>query len=403
VQAPPEKKQTRRSRNEPTARATEEELQFFQAVKARVGQRAFQEFLKCLNMFTQGSINRSELINVVQDLLAPHPDLFSWFRQVIGGSSMAMGVAPLSAAQQAQLDAERADAERLRQGARDAWAEINFDATAACGPSYRHLPDAYPLLPCSGRDELAAAVLNDAWVSVPTGSEEYGFRSSRKNQYEESLFRCEEDRFEFDMLIELNDSLIRRLRPVLVQLQQSDTPARVKLRGLSILERRALLRTYGDKGEDVLQLLEDAPHAAVPVVLERLERKAVEWKRAKAQWQQVWRDVLVNNSGKALDHQSYAFKQADRKSLQLKALQAEITAAADRIAALELSDSGAKARKKAANAGSPKSLAAASQQLRGARAAPRVQDGQSQPARGRVRAAHVLCRQVDEQGGAREV
>lgn len=39
---------------------------------------------------------------------------------------------------------------------------------------------------------MGQSVLNDAWISVPTGSEEYGFRSARKNQYEEMLYKCEE-------------------------------------------------------------------------------------------------------------------------------------------------------------------------------------------------------------------
>ena len=62
--------------------------------------------------------------------------------------------------------------------------------------------------------QLGQSVLNDTWVSVPTGSEEYGFRSCRKNQYEEMLFKCEEDRFEIDLLLALNDNIIRRLAPV---------------------------------------------------------------------------------------------------------------------------------------------------------------------------------------------
>ena len=35
----------------------------------------------------------------------------------------------------------------------------------------------------------------------------------RKNQYEEALFRCEDDRFELDMIIENGTSAIRALRP----------------------------------------------------------------------------------------------------------------------------------------------------------------------------------------------
>ena len=36
----------------------------------------------------------------------------------------------------------------------------------------------------------------------------------RKNQYEEALFRCEDDRYELDMLIEQNTSAVRAIRPL---------------------------------------------------------------------------------------------------------------------------------------------------------------------------------------------
>lgn len=48
---------------------------------------------------------------------------------------------------------------------------------------------------CSGRDELCYEVLNDKWVSHPTwASEEAGFVSHKKNQFEEALHKCEEER-----------------------------------------------------------------------------------------------------------------------------------------------------------------------------------------------------------------
>lgn len=46
----------------------------------------------------------------------------------------------------------------------------------------------------SHRTELGVSALNDVWVSVTSGSEDYSFKHMRKNQYEESLFRCEDDR-----------------------------------------------------------------------------------------------------------------------------------------------------------------------------------------------------------------
>ena len=38
-------------------------------------------------------------------------------------------------------------------------------------------------------------------MSIPIGSEEsYSFKHMRKNKYEEALFKCEDDRFEIDMV-----------------------------------------------------------------------------------------------------------------------------------------------------------------------------------------------------------
>lgn len=54
----------------------------------------------------------------------------------------------------------------------------------------------YPIPSASQRSELGAQVLNDHWVSVTSGSEDYSFKHMRRNQYEESLFRCEDDRQE---------------------------------------------------------------------------------------------------------------------------------------------------------------------------------------------------------------
>ena len=52
-------------------------------------------------------------------------------------------------------------------------------------------------------------MLNDVLVNVITGSEDYSFKLMRKNQYEEALFRCEDDRYEFEMCIETNASTLR--------------------------------------------------------------------------------------------------------------------------------------------------------------------------------------------------
>ena len=56
-----------------------------------------------------------------------------------------------------------------------------------------------PLPSWSGHTQLCDDSLNDEWVSVPSGSEDFSYTHYRKNQYEESLFKCEDDRSELDV------------------------------------------------------------------------------------------------------------------------------------------------------------------------------------------------------------
>ncbi len=55
------------------------------------------------------------------------------------------------------------------------------------------------------------------WLPCRSCSEDYSFKLMRKNQYEEALFRCEDDRYDFEMCIEQNKSAmrVRRHAPVL--------------------------------------------------------------------------------------------------------------------------------------------------------------------------------------------
>lgn len=48
----------------------------------------------------------------------------------------------------------------------------------------------------SRRSKLAESVLNDQYISTTSGSEDFSFKASRKNNYEDILFRCEDERYD---------------------------------------------------------------------------------------------------------------------------------------------------------------------------------------------------------------
>lgn len=70
-------------------------------------------------------------------------------------------------------------------------------------------------LACSGRDQLCWSVLNDKWVSHPTwASEEAGFMTHKKNSFEDTLHKSEEERHEFQVHIEALTRTIAVLEPL---------------------------------------------------------------------------------------------------------------------------------------------------------------------------------------------
>ncbi|XP_020890278.1 paired amphipathic helix protein Sin3-like 5 isoform X2 [Arabidopsis lyrata subsp. lyrata] len=205
--------------------------------------------------------------------------------------------------------------------------ELDLAGCAQCTPSYRRLPDDYPIHIPSYRNSLGEKVLNDHWVSVTSGSEDYSFKHMRKNQYEESLFRCEDDRFELDMLLESVSATIKRVEILLEKINNNtisiETPICIR-EHLSVLNLRCIERLYGDYGLDVVDFLKKSSHTALPVILTRLKQKQKEWARCRSDFRKVWAEVYAKNHQKSLDHRSFYFKQQDSKNLSTKGLVAEI-------------------------------------------------------------------------------
>ena len=351
------------------------ERQFFDAAKealtsySRDGGQAWAEFLKCLDMYAQEVLSRTEMLGFVEPLLGKrHAELFEEFKRMLAAAG-----APGSAA------AAHHD---------DAWhsvplSEIDFSRCRRCSPSYRALPRDYPAPPCSERSVNETAVLNDIWVSLPVGSEEsYTFRHMRKNQYEEMLFRTEDERFEIDMVIDSNAATLRRLEPIAEEIEQlsqkelcaPDLSSRCSTVGreegsldngqkskekevapssyflggsgasshpkgglggktfqysldkriLNTIHRNAISRLYGDAGPEMLTLLFKNPAVAAPVVVKRLRQKDNEFRSAREVMNRRWRELALVNYYKSLDHRSLTWRTTDKRATSTRTLVAEI-------------------------------------------------------------------------------
>ncbi|KAG4151231.1 hypothetical protein ERO13_D04G052000v2 [Gossypium hirsutum] len=307
-----------------------------------------QAFLKCLNIYSYGIIKRNDLQNLVTDLLGKHPDLMNEFNQFLeccentdgllagviskkslsgnGHTSRPVKIEEKDREQRREMEGPK-EKERYREYLAKSIQELDLSNCQSCTPSYRLLPDDYPIPSASQRSALGAQVLNDHWVSVTSGSEDYSFKHMRRNQYEESLFRCEDDRFELDMLLESVSSTAKRAEDLLNSINENkinmDSPIRVQ-EYFTVLNLRCIERLYGDHGLDVMEILHKNPALALPVVLTRLKQKQEEWTKCRSDFNKVWAEIYSKNHYKSLDHRSFYFKQQDSKNLSVKSLVAEI-------------------------------------------------------------------------------
>ncbi|XP_076902089.1 paired amphipathic helix protein Sin3-like 4 isoform X2 [Bidens hawaiensis] len=290
-------------------------LRLREKVKERLSNSEdYQAFLKCIEQYCTETITRPQLQSLVNNLLGAYVDLVEEVNEFIDRSEMTKsGSKPSSISSKEKYLAKSIQ-------------ELDLSDCECCTPSYRLLPKDYPIPSASQRTKIGYEVLNDHWVSVTSGSEDYSFKHMRKNQYEESLFRCEDDRFELDMLVESVNVTAKHVEELLDRINDNSgkTDNAVNIEDFTAINLKSIGRLYGDHGHDVMDVLRKNASLALPVILTRLKQKQEEWLRCRADNKKVWAEIYAKNYHKSLDHRSFYFKQQDSKSLSAKALLAEI-------------------------------------------------------------------------------
>jgi paired amphipathic helix protein Sin3a len=325
-----------------TAESLSKELSFFEKVKSRLKNRdAYNELIKCINIFNSEVISKMELQALVYDIIGKYPDLHGGFSDFLAQCELMDFDFGDGKAKDGKLTQREAQKQKM-MSAREKFlskpiSELDLSACERCGPSYRLLPKNFPKATASARTPLCIEHLNDNWVSVTSGSEDYSFKAMRKNQYEEALFRCEDDRFELDMVLETTRVTIEVIEPI-VEKASKMTPEeastyRLPEGHLTPIHLRSIERLYGigtDQGTDIRRMIQDYPAATAPIVLGRLKQKEAEWKKVKTEVTPIWVDVYEKNYNKSLDHRSFYFKQTDKKALSAKGMTSEIKEVSDK-------------------------------------------------------------------------
>ncbi|XP_065206279.1 paired amphipathic helix protein Sin3b-like [Planococcus citri] len=314
---------------------------FFDRIRKTIhNNEMYRNFLRCLMIFNNEIINESELLQLTTPFLNSHPELLRWFKEFIGQTD-APPVPTTNNYKEEQKTSNQVQHSFLDQVHNNAvrsenCIDIDYSTCKRIGASYCAVPEHFDPPKCSGRTDLCREVLNDTWVSFPTWSEDSTFVSSRKTQYEEYIYRCEDERFELDVVIETNAATVRVFDGVQKKLSRLSPEEIAKYRlddclgGTSpSIHQRAIKRIYGDKAQDIIEGLKKNPAAAIPVVLKRLKAKEEEWREAQKGFNKIWREQNEKFYLKSLDHQGMNFKQNDMKYLRSKSLMNEIEALFD--------------------------------------------------------------------------
>lgn len=164
----------------------------------------------------------------------------------------------------------------------------------------------------SAQAEEDQAVLNHELFScgkdvndhARTGSiEECAGMADRYNEYEETLAKIEDERFEVDMAIERNAQTMRVLEPYAEEAHQLREQEErdgqpigrlqysLKEKTLNTVHINSIGRLYGEGGDEVLQHLVRNPIVVLPLVYQRLKQKDAEWRKAKEELTKKWNVV----------------------------------------------------------------------------------------------------------------
>lgn len=251
-----------------SALAQSKEMQFFNRIKAKLGnEAAWTELVKCFDLFAQDMVQRAEMVELASHVLGKHHlDLFEEFKQVLNARGLLRAAA--AARPVVSMDEGDDDQEPPHPSARKT-------------PSYCELTRPFP-----SSCDPDVCCLNTTIVSVPADNNRY-FSSHRYDDSRKDPSHEEEDAlFERDMLIESNASTIRALERLEREMDATTAKSKNSSGRLALVDREvfsvvhlnAIARLYGDHTTEIVELLSKNPAVAVPTILKRLRQKDAEWR-----------------------------------------------------------------------------------------------------------------------------
>jgi histone deacetylase complex regulatory component SIN3 len=148
----------------------------------------------------------------------------------------------------------------------------------------------FPRFSYSGMTDLDKALVNQDYLSQSNWTENY--KSKNRNIYEEAIFKVEDEMTGFDQSIgnfqrtlELMQAEIIKLAAMSDQERNDYVISKFRFNAirLSIVEE-----LYQDKAQGMIQLIFKNPSRALPIIVDRIEKKLKFYEQGKRDTIRVW-------------------------------------------------------------------------------------------------------------------
>lgn len=267
--------------------------------------RIFDNFCRILRIYTNGLIDRHELLASCMPFFRGNPFFQAEFKKMLGFKEN-MIFDPRNDPRHSHVDLEMKN-------------DLDFSTLKRNGKSYRLLPEKYRHPKCSGRTELCYEVLNDDWAIYPSWQCEETTRVSfKKSPFEEFLHRTEDERFEIDMLVQINTeamTALERIKRLSIGNPKYCVDDKFECTSKTLMQR-AIRRAYGENTQRVLNALKKNPYLVSTTVLNRLKIKQREWKNMENAFKLVWEDQAKKYYQKMTARKVNHMKSKDNKLLK---------------------------------------------------------------------------------------
>ncbi|XP_074572314.1 paired amphipathic helix protein Sin3-like 5 [Curcuma longa] len=246
---------------------------FFHKIKSRFSRngKKWKSFKKIMRLYINKKWSIDEVIQEMIMLFQGHDDLVEQFISFIPSWFEKVAAKDWSLSQYADL-----------YGIRDIES-----------PSYCCLLHSIPR--SSQVASLEASVINHRLICVSPRNAYETVESRRKSIYEECLLRCEDDRYELDMLLRKLSSTAKKVDSLLEKFPTDRIgpgTAFVFEDHFTAEDWRCIQQLYSDFGSEVIRLLRTNGSVILPIIRNRLQQKLDEGSRKRVDLEEVWAKVV---------------------------------------------------------------------------------------------------------------